>query len=398
MAKATATCTCRVCGATFDVSAVKRNRRDADSWESWAVQHYDECPECREARIQAQRAEENKKAAEAAHEMGYPELIGTLKQVAWATTIRDKVITSLREFYFDPQRGGSLPEAGRIFEGIKKILFGHTLAGWWIEKMRDASDSKSEIAIIQDIYRYDQEAMDALRSEIATNTAQPAEDSQKAAQPTPKPVPERPEAIPEAMEHDGSVDLKIDGNTVIAIYEKNIDFMAIVKSMGFKWKDHCWALSSGEQTGTTENIVAELGNRLLNAGFAVRFDTQENMDAAVNGTYTPICRRWITSHPNGFLIKWDRLADDHYLAAKSLPGARYESPGMVVPERSWDSVIDYANKYGYRIAAKAQEKIDRLSGASHLVVPAPIKNPEYPEVDVLSSSREIIPDLKDDDS
>lgn len=46
MAKATAICTCHICGDTFTKTTTKQNRRDADSWESWAVQNYDQCPKC----------------------------------------------------------------------------------------------------------------------------------------------------------------------------------------------------------------------------------------------------------------------------------------------------------------------------------------------------------------
>jgi uncharacterized Zn finger protein (UPF0148 family) len=46
MAIARATCTCATCGETFEKRAEKRNRREADSWEQWAVENYDECPKC----------------------------------------------------------------------------------------------------------------------------------------------------------------------------------------------------------------------------------------------------------------------------------------------------------------------------------------------------------------
>ncbi len=51
MAKATAICTCSTCGETFRKQTTKRNRREADSWEQWAVENYDECPKCYGARM-----------------------------------------------------------------------------------------------------------------------------------------------------------------------------------------------------------------------------------------------------------------------------------------------------------------------------------------------------------
>jgi len=46
MAKATVICTCTECGAKFEKSTIKQNRREADSWESWAVSNYTQCPSC----------------------------------------------------------------------------------------------------------------------------------------------------------------------------------------------------------------------------------------------------------------------------------------------------------------------------------------------------------------
>lgn len=46
MAKATAYCNCRECGAEFTKSTIRANRREANDWERWAVSNYDKCPSC----------------------------------------------------------------------------------------------------------------------------------------------------------------------------------------------------------------------------------------------------------------------------------------------------------------------------------------------------------------
>lgn len=58
MARATAICTCRVCGNQFTKTATKYNRREADSWEEWAVQNYDLCPTCWGAEQRRKEAEQ----------------------------------------------------------------------------------------------------------------------------------------------------------------------------------------------------------------------------------------------------------------------------------------------------------------------------------------------------
>ena len=74
----------------------------------------------------------------------------------------------------------------------------------------------------------------------------------------------------------------------------------------------------------------------------------------------------------------------------------YDRPGVAVPERSWAAVADFAARYGYRFTAKAQEKLDALSGAAQTVAPEKTKEPQYQETDVLKSSRDVLDDLKDD--
>ena len=372
MAIAKAQCKCATCGNDFEVRVSRANRRDADSFEKWAAENITECDECKAARIKAGYDEENARSAQAAQEMRYPSLTGTEKQVAWANTIRERTMSTLREYYLDPEKIKRHPQSPRIFDGLSKIMLGHVFAGWWIENQHIAEDLRG---IIRTVKVQDKAAYDALEAEITGKPVEQVAASEQPAKPEEKIPVVRPEAKPEKQRHDGAADIKICGSMVMAIYAKDEDFREIVKRMGLTWKDGCWCIEENERHGKTDNISAELGNRLLNAGFAVRFDSQELMERAVNGDYTPMCHRWILNNTQGFYISWSR-EDDLYKAAKSLPGAKYDSPGMIVPERSWNAVMDFAKKYSYRLTEKAQEKMDRLSEAARVVAPAPVKKPE----------------------
>lgn len=46
MAKATANCTCTVCGKKFEQVKILRNCKEAESWQKWAEDNIDMCPEC----------------------------------------------------------------------------------------------------------------------------------------------------------------------------------------------------------------------------------------------------------------------------------------------------------------------------------------------------------------
>lgn len=57
MAKAKAKCKCEYCGAEFVREKTCRNRSEAESWESWAVDKLRECPKCYGDRRKKEEAE-----------------------------------------------------------------------------------------------------------------------------------------------------------------------------------------------------------------------------------------------------------------------------------------------------------------------------------------------------
>ena len=94
MAKATATCTCERCGATFPKTVDKPNRSQADSWIAWAELNIRVCPACYKTEKAAEAAAE---IAKANAEIGLAELECSPKQIAWAADIRDKFIVASAE-------------------------------------------------------------------------------------------------------------------------------------------------------------------------------------------------------------------------------------------------------------------------------------------------------------
>ena len=395
MSMARANCTCATCGHTFEVRSKRANSREAASFEKWAEENITECDDCKAARIKAAHDAENAEAAKAAQEMGYPELKGTEKQVAWANTIREKALTVLREAFMDPEAPEKYQYIRLAYTGISFLLLKNLQAAWWIDHQNELQDARmmgrlamqidadfsKAVGALQKAVKAGEKTMADAEREMAAMMAgeapaQPKAEPEAQPQPQEQPAPQRPEAQPETRKHEGAADVTASGNMVSAVYAKDESFREIVKAMGFAWKDGRWQIEAAERTGKAEDISAELGSRLLNAGFAVRFDSREIMDMAVTGSYTPMCRRWIASRAGGFYITWSR-EDDHYRAAKSLPGAVYDSPGVIVPERSWDALTDFAARYGYRFTAMAQDKLDRLSGAARAVEPATVRKPEY---------------------
>ena len=81
MARAKITLTCSDCGETFEHIHFCNNRRDADSYETWAKENVTQCPDCyRKAQL-----------AKKLEGLDLPEITGVSeKQIAYARKLRDK--------------------------------------------------------------------------------------------------------------------------------------------------------------------------------------------------------------------------------------------------------------------------------------------------------------------
>lgn len=94
MAIASITVTCSTCGNSFTHRKECRNRREADSYESWASNHISECPSCARDRC---KAEASRKLADKLSELGriLPMIEGVSdKQIAYAENVREKYLAA----------------------------------------------------------------------------------------------------------------------------------------------------------------------------------------------------------------------------------------------------------------------------------------------------------------
>lgn len=75
------------------------------------------CPDCQKAARDLANAAKNAEAAEQANAAGLPELTGSEKQIAWATTIRQEKLGQIEQ----------------INDYGLSLLTGQTAASWWID-------------------------------------------------------------------------------------------------------------------------------------------------------------------------------------------------------------------------------------------------------------------------
>lgn len=176
MAIAKAQCTCSTCNQKFEYRKNCANRRAADSFESWAQENITECPDCRAARIQSQRDQENAQAAQIAADHQRPALKGSEKQIAWATTIREKCLASVTSYY--AAKMSKHPEAAIYQDVLTAYLLNKRAAAWWIEKMRSACENLSRILAV--LNAEEPEEYKALCAEVTAKIAE----AKKAASPS----------------------------------------------------------------------------------------------------------------------------------------------------------------------------------------------------------------------
>lgn len=162
MAIARAWCTCKTCGQEFEVRVRRNNSSEAKSFEKWAIEHIDECPDCEEKRLRKAHDEENAAAAEKAAEAGLPQLVGSPKQIAWAESIRMKIVTGLTTI--NPKYHPFMLEVGKA---AIRIMVQETKASWWIDNRVYAdADFQSLMILLRKYHHTEYDAIVALLHKI----------------------------------------------------------------------------------------------------------------------------------------------------------------------------------------------------------------------------------------
>ncbi|MDU6263741.1 MAG: hypothetical protein E6600_04495 [Anaerocolumna aminovalerica] len=349
------------------------------------------CPECWQKHAEEERERLNRESLEKAKEMELPELVGTEKQVAWANTLRQKIIDELSELSENAKR-------------IKELnfIYGFKLTSEEILKIRDyiidkkvkASDyidnrNKHVFEIIEC------EMKDALKKEeeIIKDKIDRMTELEIKAESTVK--PENP--VTETV-----VEIQVKDDKVTAKFEKNDEFREIVKELGFKWNG-IWEREITEFTGKAEDRASELGNKLLNAGFPIMILDETVRNNAVNGIYERECTRWIKFREKESLvaINWQGKDDKLYKIARTIPDSKWSNPSVVVKVERYKEIEEFADLYDFKFSKAALKAIEEHKEALEkikAVKPAGVKEEILKDglQDILNSNSDILESLRDD--
>jgi hypothetical protein len=366
------------CGCTRDVdlSGNSQQRREkADYLEN------QKCYSCLEA------AEERKFTAD-----GWPSLTGSERQVEWASGIRRRIVKQLRDSHVftspfhavarkvwpwpSPYPPSELtPNLETFAATCAEYLLtqAKTLsdAHWWIEHRDDGvgaliamhPDHLLTIGRLQaGKITEEQAAAEKIGAEIEAEMQRDAEE----------------EAIVRPQNAKTPLVARIDlkhkpggaqlGNEWIAIEfpEKSEVLRAIVKGYGFRWNETAWAFTPNESL-TTADCVAEIGNKLLAAGFPVRIFDPDTRAKAISGTgFARLNLRLVDQFSaKRVVLSWPRESD-FYSAAKKLPGAKYDRDlhRITVPIDAFDEILDFAEMYEFRVTKGAQALLGAKQAAA----------------------------------
>lgn len=320
--------------------------KDRESKAQWMAEGL--CSECWEAEKKRKFEEENKKAAEEAKEYGLPDLTGSEKQVAWATTIRQEWIAEAeKQIARIEERLANNPEpekANRAIRGIRAAVDDRLLknvdARSWI-------DSRGE-SVLDFVMKAGDKA---LREPEATPVEVPAEVKQEALE---EMVIRPSEPITALV-----AEIRIKDNLVSANFpEINEGFRPLVRGLNFTWQKIRWERKTNIKTGSALDRATELGVKLLAAGFPIRVYDDELHTKILAGDYEPEYTRWIMKNVDAgkFSVQWNRNDADFYEASKTLPGAKWKSgSGMLVPKEAFRELQDFANQYGFKLSLGAEK-------------------------------------------
>ncbi len=356
------------------------------------------CPDCYQKQIEEERAAENEAAEREAEEMELPELSGSPKQVVWANTIR---VALLKELGDEISRAAEEREcAVELFNAfgdylkirlsdlqeVEDILIQKTEARFWIDRR-----GWKFIRYAEEAYR---ELKESKKNAIPEEVRQEMEKEEAALT-----------VEPESREKDGIVVISVKAGRIGVRYPKNDDFRKIVKSLGYAWGE-VWCKKITEYSGPETDRIAELGNKLLANGFAVRFPDKASMDMAVSGSFSPECTRWVKYNPQKkkLAVTWKGYDDDLYQAARKLSGAKWnrDTGSMMVPVEFYSEVLDFAKTMGFRISNRAEEEIESFKEKAAGFVKANVKEAVSEEKDAKEELRKqlekagVIEDLKDE--
>lgn len=381
------------------------------------------CPDCYRKQQEEEKKAAAEKAAAEASSLGLPELIGSPKQIAWADKIRVGIVNTIADCNQqllksgeDAKNSGKGPEvladidtALRLVDAFSQVISAEKSASKIIDWSQKTTNVFKLVLIHKTSVEKDIKSGKTVPEDLDVEFGGFFVEALKLLY-SPKHVSEavKEEAsvtlVPEDKKSDTMVSVKYTDDMVTVESPKDSTVIKAVKAAGFSWDGYVWKMNIGITTGKASDRAADIANKLLNAGLQVSVPASIR-DAAVSGTFTPRCTRWVfgrSGDSDHVYVSWGR-DEDMYYKVKSLAGAKWihDLHYVRVPASSADEIDDFAAINGFQISPGAAKILDGYRKSVQIVVPEEMHE-EKPKDEneklksILNSSREVIEDLKDD--
>lgn len=361
----------------------------------WKVErHFSRnCESCCQEYLEKRHEEENLKALEAAKEMELPDLTGTDKQITWANTLRQKLMEAFEQITEEEITSISKSRLER-----DKDLKGITLDDMRVVKNYILENKTNATYYINNrfhtVYGFAaMEKVEALKTEEQIM-------KEKREKQLVEEIKAESTIFPEKRITNAVAEITVYKDKITVKFEKNELFREIVKKLGYSW-DGIWERKIREVNGTVADRAAELGNKLLNKGFPICILDTDIRNNAINGVYESECKRWIYRRKDTtkFAINWTDYSD-MYDQARSLPGAKWDRPSMLVDVAHFEVIEEFAELYGFKFTQSARQMIDEHKESIQKVTPvSPVnisnQKPKDGLREILNSEVGVLDDLKD---
>lgn len=349
-----------ICGHTYTVNLIGPNKNREYRLERLKSEC---CPCCKEEIRKAEIERENNEAAEKSAEMELPELQGSSKQVAWANSIKIRMLNELSGLAEHVNKNYS-----EKFDQFTDEIINNTSAKWFI----DSRDIDLRAAFKD---WYEEHKDDDRKEEIDAETTEVVK--------------------PENSDKPGIVEIKTDSENITAVYVKDDDFIKICKSFEFKWTGKAWEKKISKYNGGTERAV-ELGYNLLKAGFVVKAD-KELAGRMVSGNFNKEQKNWVDFKGGKIVLIWEKYSkksDIYFSESKKLHGSRWSDGFMTVPVDSYQEIRDFAEINGFCISYEAEEAMNAAEEMRNKIETSEIS--EHEEEKVMTREEILEKKLMDD--
>lgn len=154
--------------------------------------------------------------------------------------------------------------------------------------------------------------------------------------------------------------LTVHNSSIRLMYpEIRENFGILVKRLGYTWQEPYWERTVPPQV--IVHRVAEAAHVLVANGYCVVPPSAAIAKRVISGDYEQETTRSIRVMTKGdylgwFVIVWPRH-ENFYDAARRITASRYHRPHVVVPPEHYAEVLDFADRYGFTLSERAQQRV-----------------------------------------